>query len=366
MYNHLPLAQPKPNASEFIDILAGKIKSPRIPPVEYIIDNFLMQPITSDLLGQKWVDFGSDRLSQSAWLDNFIEVWYRLGYDFVRFEAGLPFSEKRILAEDPTPDSQQNREWVDLSHGNITSWEDFETFNWPKTEEMDFFAFEYINSHLPEGMGFITCHAGGILEHLSGIMSYKGLCLNLFDNPKLVQAIVDRLGNLFLKFYEHLVQLDNVIAIFQGDDMGFRTGTLISPDDLRKYVLPWHKRLAQITHKYEHPYYLHSCGNVISIMEDLITEIKIDGKHSFEDAIIPVQEFQQKYGQRIAVLGGLDLNILSAAPPEIVRANTRRLMETCGSHGRYAIGSGNSIPSYVPLENYLTMVDEVHHLNGTC
>ena len=33
-------------------------------------------------------------------------------------------------------------------------------------------------------------------------------------------------------------------------------------------------------------------------------------------------------------------------------------METCGGRGRYAIGSGNSIPSYVPLENYLAMLEE--------
>jgi hypothetical protein len=37
-------------------------------------------------------------------------------------------------------------------------------------------------------------------------------------------------------------------------------------------------------------------------------------------------------------------------------------METCGSRGRYAIGSGNSIPSYIPVSNYLAMIDEA--LNG--
>jgi uroporphyrinogen decarboxylase len=58
------------------------------------------------------------------------------------------------------------------------------------------------------------------------------------------------------------------------------------------------------------------------------------------------------------VLGGVDLNILSAGTPEQVRAHTRYLIETCGARGRYAVGSGNSIPSYVPVENYLSMVDE--------
>jgi hypothetical protein len=64
------------------------------------------------------------------------------------------------------------------------------------------------------------------------------------------------------------------------------------------------------------------------------------------------------YGQRIAVLGGLDVNILASSTPEAARQKTRDLMETCGRIGRYAVGSGNSIPSYVPVANYLAMIDE--------
>jgi uroporphyrinogen decarboxylase len=86
--------------------------------------------------------------------------------------------------------------------------------------------------------------------------------------------------------------------------------------------------------------------------------VGIDGKHSFEDAILPVEEFYARYGERIAVLGGIDVDILAAGTPEQVRKRARTLIEACGSRGRYAIGSGNSIPSYVSVENYLAMVDE--------
>jgi uroporphyrinogen decarboxylase len=71
-----------------------------------------------------------------------------------------------------------------------------------------------------------------------------------------------------------------------------------------------------------------------------------------------VGEFQSRYGDRIAVLGGLDLNVLGASSADEVRIETRKLIETCGSRGRYAVGSGNSIPSYIPVQNYLAMVDE--------
>jgi len=358
MVKNVPLNNPKPDGNEFIDILMGKSNSKRIPLVEYIVDDVVMKPIVTDLLGREWVDMTEGRESQMAYLDNFIEFWYRMGYDFVRFEAPLPFPKTTIAAKDTGADPNKDRLWVDLHEGIIMSWDDFERYPWPSVEEMDFFQFEYINNHLPEGMGFMTCHAAGILEHLSQLMSYEGLCLALYDNPNLVQAITDKVGQLIAKFYEHLLDLDQVIAIFQGDDMGFRTGTLIAPDDLRKYILPWHKKFAEIVHQRNRPYFLHSCGNIETIMEDLISVVGIDGKHSFEDVIIPVQEFQQKYGDRIAVLGGLDLNILSESKPAHVREKTRYLIETCCNRGRYAIGSGNSIPSYIPVENYLAMVDE--------
>ena len=75
-----------------------------------------------------------------------------------------------------------------------------------------------------------------------------------------------------------------------------------------------------------------------------------------------MEDFHEKYGARtggrIGVLGGVDINILSQAGPDGVRARTRALMYRCGRRGRYAVGSGNSIPNYIPVENYLAMVDE--------
>jgi uroporphyrinogen decarboxylase len=161
-----------------------------------------------------------------------------------------------------------------------------------------------------------------------------------------------------LAMYRQLVELDHVIAIFPGDDMGFRTATLIPPEALRKYTLPWHKRFAQLTHEHDLPYFLHSCGNLGEIMDDLIDDVGIDAKHSYENAIIPVTEFQATYGDRIGVLGGIDIDILGRRTSEQVRAEVRRVIDICHPRGRYAIGSGNSIPSYIPVENYLAMLDE--------
>jgi uroporphyrinogen decarboxylase len=242
----------------------------------------------------------------------------------------------------------------------IETWEDFERYPWPSVEGFDFSTFEYLNSHLPEGMGLILSHGGGVFEHLSWIMSLEGLSNALFETPDLVRATADRLGELMIGFYRTILEYDRLIAVFPGDDMGYRSATMISPQHLRSLILPWHKRFAAMAHSRGVPYFLHSCGKILAIMEDLISDVAIDGKHSFEDAIMPAPEFQKIYGNRIAILGGLDLNILSGGSVEHVRRETCHLLETCAPRGRYAVGSGNSVPSYVPVVNYLAMLEETH------
>lgn len=358
MLHHLPLKHPQPDARRFINILMGGEKSARVPLVEYIVDDVVMRPIVTDLLGRQWAPEAADRESQKAYLDNFIALWQQLGYDFVRFERALAFPVKQMVEPDPVPGSDKQRAWADEHEGSIRTWDDFERYPWPTVEQMDFFPFEYLNAHLPEGMGLMSSHGGGVFEHLSWIMSFEGLCRALYEDRPLVEAVANRLGELMTGFYQHLLDLDHLIAVFPGDDMGFRTGPLISPKDLRALILPWHKRFAAMAHAKGLPYFLHSCGDVLKIMDDLIADVGINGKHSYEDVIIPAPEFQTRYGDRIAVLGGMDVNILAAATPAQVRERARFLLETCGSRGRYALGSGNSIPSYVPPENYLAMLDE--------
>ena len=91
--------------------------------------------------------------------------------------------------------------------------------------------------------------------------------------------------------------------------------------------------------------------------EDLIA-MGIDGKHSFEDKIRPVEEVFQQYGDRVAILGGVDMDIMAAGSEDAVRKRTREILDACGGSGRYVLGTGNSAANYIPLRNYLAMIDE--------
>jgi uroporphyrinogen decarboxylase len=204
----------------------------------------------------------------------------------------------------------------------------------------------------------LACHTSHFAEYLTWLMGYETLCYALYDQRDLVRAISERVTDIALGAIRRTLEFSQVRMVWGSDDMGFRTGTLISPADLREFVLPGHKVVAQLAHDAGRAYILHSCGNLTAIMPDLIEDVKIDGRHSFEDTIEPVTEAKERYGDRIALLGGIDVNFLCRARQDEVRRRVRATLERCMPGGGYCLGTGNSVANYIPVDNYLAMLDE--------
>jgi len=159
------------------------------------------------------------------------------------------------------------------------------------------------------------------------------------------------------EYYKEAVRYSGVGAIFHADDLGYKTGTILNPEFLRKNIFPWFKKYASLAHEQGKMYWYHCCGYKDSIMEDLINDVKIDALHSFEDICCPVMEYHRRYGDRIGILGGVDMDKLTRTNESELRKYVRGVLDEC-MPGRYALGSGNSIANYIPVKNYLVMLDE--------
>lgn len=240
----------------------------------------------------------------------------------------------------------------------ITNEKSFEEYNWPDPEVGNYEIYERLSKEVPEGMRLIASTPGGILENAIELVGYENLCYLTLDNEVLTKRIFDAIGSRLLRYYEIIAPFPAIGAVICNDDWGFKTQTMFSPEMLRKYVLPWNKKFVEIIHAANKPAILHSCGNLSKIFDDII-EMKFDGKHSFEDIISPVEVEWKKYHKQIAILGGIDMDFLCNATPEKVKKRARELLELTSEEGSYALGSGNSIPKYVPLENFKAMIKVV-------
>jgi len=104
------------------------------------------------------------------------------------------------------------------------------------------------------------------------------------------------------------------------------------------------------------PFLLHSCGNIFSVIEDIINVAGIDAKHSNEDEIAPFSIWQKKYGDRIAFFGGVDMSFLCQAGEDDIKEYVSNILSYSINYPGFAFGTGNSVPDYMPVENYLLMI----------
>ncbi len=248
-------------------------------------------------------------------------------------------------------------ESVGMAHGGvITDAASFAAYDrWPDAEALDLSVLDRARDWLPSGMKLIVMANCGVLENVTNLAGYEDLCFLLADEPEVARRLFAEVGSRILRFYERCVEHETVGAVVVNDDWGFKTQLFLSPEQMREHVFPWHRRMVEAAHRAGRPAILHSCGQMELVWEDIIGDLRFDAKHSFEDTILPVERAMDRFGRRIAILGGLDLDFLCRSTPEQVKARARGLVGRMLRDGGYALGSGNSIAEYVPWENYMAL-----------
>lgn len=339
-------------------------RPPRVPFYEHFVDGEVIEA----MMGFKLYDPGLDQHAQArAYWKKLIQFYAETGYDYLPMEIPPRFAERQaLLGEDTALYSRGERGWVDEHGGPIKTAADLENpAYWPPVEEAaDYALFADVAAMLPPGMKIIGGLSGGPFEHASFLMGLEPLSIALYEEPALVERLFARIGETLAGAAARLAALDAIGAYRFGDDLGYKTATMLSPAVLRKLVFPWQKRVVAEVHRAGKPFLLHSCGQLSAVMEDLIADVGIDAKHSFEDTIMPVEEAKRLWGDRIAILGGIDVHFLCTATPEEIKERTKRTLDACAPGGGYAIGSGNTVANYVPVRNYLAMVEAAREWNG--
>ena len=238
----------------------------------------------------------------------------------------------------------------------ITDEQSFADYKWPNPEDFDFSRIGKIKPYLPDGLKLMCMGPGGVLENVISLVGYDNLCVMIYDQPALAKAVFDHVGSRLVKFYEICVTYDTTGLVMSNDDWGFKTQPFLSPEQMREYVFPWHKRIVEVAHGAGIPAVLHSCGNPTELIDDVVDNMKFDGRHSYEDTIVPVEEAYELWHDRVAILGGMDVDFIIRASHEEITKRCVAMLDRSRERGGYALGTGNSVPEYIPQDNYIALL----------
>lgn len=342
------MIQPRKYPADFHQL--EKVLCRQKPDRPVLFEYFVNGDLISQVNGESFASL-DNRADQ---IRAIIRFFYQAGYDY----ATIPSRYFNAFTFENT--DHEKKATVSLNEGSaITDRKSFDSYHWPNPEQGNFELLSHLASELPEGMKFIVSAPGGVLENVIDLVGFERLCFMIFEDEELTGRIFDEVGSCLLRFYEICSALDSVGALIVNDDWGFKTQTILSPDMLRQFVFPWHKKMVEVIHQNRKFAILHSCGNLSDVIDDIVDEMKYDAKHSFEDIILPVELAWESWHKRIAVLGGIDMDFLVRSKPEAIRQRCRKMLDLSRSTA-YALGSGNSISAYVPIENYLAMVGVIN------
>lgn len=333
----------QPDFSQFLNVLRRTGRPDHLPFYEHIASPGFIARRTG-------TDFSRIPAGSREYWQIYVDFWLGMGFDCVPMEIGLrcPLGAGHGAVTEGSE-----------AHVVIANRKDFDSYPWPdESNPIEFSHFETVASLLPDGAKIVGGVCAGPYEWVSQMMGTIGLSYALVDDPELVELVFGKIGSLHASAVRQLATMDFIGALRQGDDLGFKTSTFLSPDLLRQLVFPIYKRMVALAHAQNKPFILHSCGNLEAVYDDLIDDCKIDAKHSFEDIILPVAEFKKRYSNRVTALGGLDVDVICRSTEDEVRAYARKQIEACFADGFWALGTGNSLTDYMPVENYIAVLEE--------
>jgi uroporphyrinogen decarboxylase len=341
----------KPDYNRFLQVMQNQR-----PDCLVLYEHGIAVNVLSEASGQPF----DKMIEQKAWGD-FFNAYSRVlgeyGYDTLSWECGVC----GLVPGNALSGGRQ---------GPIQSRRDFELFQWEELAEQYWNnsqpVFEALQNSMVPGMKAVGGVGNGIFEISEALVGLEYLPFIEFDDPGLYAELYQKIGDLVTSLWsKFLSKYGNAYcACRMGDDLGFRTSLLTMPSTVRNHLIPQYKRIVSLCHDYGKPFILHSCGCIFEVMDDLIAT-GINAKHSNEDAIAPFEKWQQMYGDKIALLGGIDMDVICTSTPSEIKARVRKLaIESRNYPYGYALGTGNSIAGYVPAENYLAMIEAANEVRN--
>jgi len=317
-----------------------------------------------------------DEVAQS-WKEDIIELYKKLDFmDIINLgamcTAVLP--PKNYKPEKPKKIDGNTWEFKDGSvykyssiTGDITLVYDpqkwtrefrLEDFRYEDPMPPDESQFEVVDAVINEfkGKKFILGPDGGEVSLvLLGGME-RGL-VEYINNPEVVKRAIDVAVYRANKLDRYYIR-EGQNGVLWGTDFASNKGPFISPKMFREFCLLAIKERVKNVKSFGMKVLKHACGNNTQLM-DMFIEAGYDAYQSIQEtAGVDLKWLKEKYGDKLILWGGVNVESLVSGTPEDVKRDVRRAMEILKSNGSYIFGTSHTIAVGTKYENFMVMVDE--------
>ncbi len=194
-----------------------------------------------------------------------------------------------------------------------------------------------------------------LFERAWTMRGMPNLLTDMLTNPDFAHDLFSAIADYNIAQVRRALEHD-IDAVYFGDDWGQQRGLIMGPEMWREFIKPHLARTYAVVKKAGKFVYIHSCGDVDELFDDLI-EVGLDCFNPFQPEVMDTAALLEQYRGRLAFHGGLSTQkVLPYCTPDEVRAETRRLL-AMGAAGDFILAPAHAVEGDVPLENMLAFIE---------
>jgi len=228
---------------------------------------------------------------------------------------------------------------------------------WP--DDWDAVVKRVSNLDVPVGL-----QIGGFYGFLREWVGTERILYMFYDDPGLIEEMMDQMLYMETEIIKRVTKDIKVDIALYWEDMCYRAGPLISPDMVRKYMVPRYKKVTELLREKGVEFIYLDCDGKIDALIPLWLECGINYMWPLEvaagnDAVA----LRKQYGKELVLAGAIDKRALAKgkdAIKEEVYSKVPFLLE----QGGYLPSTDHAVPPDVSLEDYQYYINTMREVAG--
>jgi len=297
------------------------------------------------------------------------------------FEPTPPF-EYKVVEEDDRTITYINHEGILLKERKDNPWSSmpqFIKFPVETREEFRTFCKERLNFDMASRLGAdwvekMEAHKdrdvplfvsggrwGGFFGPQRNLLGVENLCMMFYDDPAFVEEMMDYFADFMIAIMDKVLDHTDIDVFGFWEDMAYKTAPLISPEMVRKYMLPRYRRVVDhLSRRGVEFFALDSDGDISSLVPVWL-DSGINILYPFEvQCGMDVNQVRKEYGKELRMWYGVDKRV-AAWGPDAIDPEMKRVAPLVRDGG-FIPGPDHSFPPDVFYENYVYFLKKLFEI----